>query len=123
MTNLGMMKYFLGIEVTQSEDNIFIFQSKYANDVSKRFRMLNSKPVVTPIATGTKLSKDDDGSKVNPTLYKRLVGSLMYLTATRPNIMFVVSLISKFMESPKNNHLQARKRIPRYIVGTTNFCI
>ena len=56
-----------------------ICQSKYANDVLKRFRMLNCKTAVTPIATGTKLSKDDDGSKVDPRLYKRLIGSLMYL--------------------------------------------
>ena len=60
-----MMKYFLGIEVIQSEDGIFICQSKYAKDVLKRFKMLNCKPAVTPIATGTKLSKEDDGSKVD----------------------------------------------------------
>ena len=97
-----MMKYFLGIEVIQFEDGIFICHSKYANDVFKRFRMMNCKPAVTPIATDTKLNKDDDGSKVDPMLYKRLVGSLVYLTATRPDIMFVVSLISRFTESPKN---------------------
>ena len=117
------MKYFLGIEVTQSEDGIFINQSKYANHVLKRFRMMNCKPIVTPIAIGTKLSKDDDGSKVDPMLYKRLVGSLMYLTITRPNTMFAVSLISIFMESPKNTHWKTRKRILRYIIGTTNFGI
>ena len=104
MTDLGMMKYFLGIEVTRYEDGIFINQSKYANDVLKRFRMMNCKPAITPIATGTKLSKEDDGSKVDPTLYKRLVGSIMYLTATRSDIMFAVSLISRFMELPKNTH-------------------
>ena len=82
MTDLGMIKYFLGIEVIQYEDGIFICQSKYANDILKIFKMMNCKPVVTPIATSTKLSKDDDGSKVDPTMYKRLVGSLMYLTAT-----------------------------------------
>ena len=123
MSGLGMMKYFLGIEVNQSEDGIFICQSKYANDVLKRFRMSNCKPGVTPIATGTKLSKDDDASKVDPTLYKRLVGSLVYLTATRPDIMFAVSLISRFMESPKNTHSQDRKRILRYIAETTHFGI
>ena len=104
MNNLGMMKYFLGIEVIQSEDGIFICQSRYANDVLKIFRMLNCKPAVTPIATGTKLSKEDDGSKVDPTMYKRLVGSLMYLTTTRSDIMFTVSLISRFMETPKSTH-------------------
>jgi hypothetical protein len=64
--------------------------------------MVNYKPTVTPIATGTKLSKKDNGSCVDLTLYKRLVGSLMYLTTTRHDIMFVVSLISVFMETPKS---------------------
>jgi len=123
MTDLGMMKYFLGIEVNQSEDGIFICQNKYANDLLKRFRMMNCKPAVTPIATGTKLSKYDEGSYVDPTLYKRLVGSLIYLTATRPDIMFAVSLISRFMETPKSTHWQAGKRILRYIAGTTNYGI
>ena len=104
MVDLGLMKYFLGIEVIQYEDAIFICQSKYANVVLKRFIMLNCKPAVTPIATGTKLSKEDDGSRVDPTMYKRLIGSLMYLTATRPDIMFLVSLISRFMETPKSTH-------------------
>jgi hypothetical protein len=72
MTDLGMMKYFLGIEVNQSEDGIFICQTKYAKDILKRFRMVNCKPTVTPIATRTKLSKNDEGSCVDPTLYKRL---------------------------------------------------
>jgi len=61
MTDLGLMKYFLGIEVTQSEDGIFIFQSKYAKDILKRFRMQNCKPIVTPITIGTKLGEDDHG--------------------------------------------------------------
>ena len=66
--------------------------------------MMNCKPAVTPIATSKKLSKEDDGSKFYPTLYNRLVESLMYLTTTRIDIMFVVSLVSIFMESPKNTH-------------------
>lgn len=84
-------------------------------------RMVNCNPVVTPIVIGTKLSKKDEGSNVDPTLYKRLVGSLVYLTTRRIDIMFVVSLISIFMESPKNTHWQARKRILWYVVGTTNY--
>jgi hypothetical protein len=123
MTDLGLMNFFLGIEVDQSDDGIFICQTNYANEVLKRFRMLNCKPAATPMATGIKLSKYDEGSYVDPTLYKRLVGSLMYLTTTRPDIMFVVSLISRFMETPKSTHWQAGKRILRYVAGTTNFGI
>ena len=66
--------------------------------------MLNCNPAITPIATSTKLIQEDDGSKVDPTMYKRLVGSLMYLTTTRPDIMFVVILVSIFMELLKNTH-------------------
>jgi len=85
MTDLGLMKYFLGIEVKQSQKVIFICQNKYAKDLLKRFRMENCKLVPKLVATGTKLSKDDEGSNVNPTLFKRLVGNLMYLTPTRPD--------------------------------------
>ena len=82
MTDLGLMKYFLGIEVSQTDDGIFICQTKYANDVLKRFKMLNCKPTSTPVATRLKLRKEDKGTKVDPSLFKRLVGSLMYLTTT-----------------------------------------
>jgi hypothetical protein len=123
MVDLGLMKCFLGIEVDQSDDGIFICQTKYANEVLKRFRMLNCKPAATPMATGIKLNKYDEGSYVDPTLYKRLVRSLMYLKITRPDIMFVVSLISIFMEISKSTHWQAGKRILRYVVGTTDFGI
>lgn len=123
MTDLGLMKYFLGIEVNQNENGIFISQTKYANDILKRFNMMNCKSAPTPIVTGLKLSKDDKGTEVNPTLYKKLVGSLMYLTATRPDIMYGVSLISRFMESPKVSHWQAGKRILRYVSGTKNYGI
>eukprot|EP00253_Pinus_taeda_P028091 PITA_28091 len=104
MTDLGLMKYFLSIEVEQSEKGNFICQNKYAKDLSKRFGIENSKHVPTLVAIGTKSSKDVEGSNVNPTLFKILVGNLMYLTATRPDIMQGMSLISKFMETPKDTH-------------------
>ena len=102
MTDLGLMKYFLGLEVTQTDQGIFICQHKYAIDILQRFKMDKCKPAKTPIALGTKLTKNDDEPVVNNTLYKQMVGSLMYLTPTRPDLMYVISLISRFI--PKESH-------------------
>ncbi|KAG5232745.1 Retrovirus-related polyprotein from transposon [Salix suchowensis] len=123
MTDLGKMRYFLGIEVLQLVDGIFICQKKYAQEVLERFKMENCNPVQNPIVPGTKLRKNVAGEKVNSTLYKQIVGSLMYLTATRPDTMFVVSLISRFMECPTEEHLAAAKRVLRYLKGTINLGI
>ncbi|CAL9001162.1 unnamed protein product [Prunus brigantina] len=94
MTDLGKMRYFLGIEVMQRTDGIFISQKKYALEVLEKFGMNKCNPVLNPIVPGCKLLRDEDGVKVDSTIYKQIVGSLMYLTATRPDMMFVVSLIS-----------------------------
>ena len=75
MTDLGVMKYFLGLEVTETDKGIFIYQHKYATDILQRFRMDKCKPAETPISLGTKLTKNDDRPTVNATLYKRMVGS------------------------------------------------
>jgi len=98
MTDLGKMSFFLGVEVKQSEEGISMSQAKYAREILSRFRMENCKPVLSPIVPGSKLSKG--GEKVDETYYKQMVGSLMYLTATRPDIMYVVSLISRYMDKP-----------------------
>jgi hypothetical protein len=121
MTDLGKMRYFLGIEVLQKEGGIFISQQKYANEVLERFSMGQCNSVKNPIVPGFKLTKDEGGVQVDSTLYKQMVGSLMYLTATRPDLMFVVSLISRYMEHPTESHLLAAKRILRYVKGTTKF--
>jgi hypothetical protein len=104
MTDLGIMKYFLGIEVDQSTKGIFVYQKKYAADIIKKFRMEECNPTKTPIPLGTKLSKKYEGPTVDSTLYKSLVGNLLYLTTTRPNIIYAANLFSRFMESPKDSH-------------------
>ncbi|XP_057980101.1 uncharacterized mitochondrial protein AtMg00810-like [Malania oleifera] len=121
MSDLGMMQYFLGIEVVQSANGIFISQKKYVQNILDRFRMKDCNPVSTPTEFGLKLNKDHEGKKVDNTLYKQIVGSLMYLTATRPDIMYYVSLISRYMENPTEMHLLAAKRILRYLQGTRDF--
>eukprot|EP00253_Pinus_taeda_P028706 PITA_28706 len=123
MTNLGFLRYFLGIEVDQSENCVFISQDKYVEAMLKRFNMQNSKAAVTPTVVGLKLTKEDNNKDFDPKLYKSIVGSLMYLTATRPDIMHAVSLTSRFMERPKETHWQAAKRILRYVNGTKRFGI
>eukprot|EP00253_Pinus_taeda_P017314 PITA_17314 len=104
MTDLGFLRYFLGIEVDQSENGVFISQDKYVEVVLKRFNMQNSKAAMTPTVVGLKLTKEDSSKGFDPKLYKSIFGSLMYLTATRPSIMHAMSLISRFMERPKETH-------------------
>jgi len=123
MTDLGLLRFFLRIEVQQLEHGIFISQSKYVENILKRFKMESCKPTPTLVSMGIKLRKEDCTKSVNPTLYKSIVGSLMYLMATRLDIMYAMSLISRFMENPKATHLQATKRIMRYIQGTVEYGI
>ena len=123
MTDLGKMRYFLGLEVLQRFDGVFISQKKYALEVLQRFGMDKSNSVHNPIVPGFKLVKDEGGVKVDKTYYKQIVGSLMYLTTTRLDMMFVVSLISRYMENPTKLHLQAAKRVLRYLKGITGFGI
>eukprot|EP00253_Pinus_taeda_P022380 PITA_22380 len=115
--------YIMENDVDQSENGVFISQYKYVEAVLKRFNMQNSKTAVTPTVVGLKLTKEDNSKDFNLKLYKSIVGSLMYLTATRPDIMHAVSLISRFMERPKETHWQAAKRILRHVNGTKGFGI
>lgn len=113
MSDLGRMNYFLGLEVVQSDGRIFISQKKYVKEVLKKFGMGECNSVLNPIVPGFKIHKDEDGVKVDGSLYKQLVGSMMYLTATRPDVMYAVSLISRYMSQPTELHLSAAKRILR----------
>ena len=123
MTDLGRMRFCLGIEVLQRLDGIFICQKKYAMEVLKRFGMFERKSVNRPIVPGFKMSRDNHGVTVDETYFKQMVGNLMYLTVTRLDIMFSISLINRYMAKPTELHLQAVKRILRYLKGTTNYGI
>ena len=102
---------------------MFISQKKYALEVLQRFGMDRSNLVQNPIVLGCKLVKDENGVKVDKIYFKQIVGSLMYLTATRPDVMFVVGLISRYMENPTELHLQVTKRVLKYLKRTLDFGI
>ncbi|XP_068483370.1 secreted RxLR effector protein 161-like [Phaseolus vulgaris] len=121
MTDLDLMSYFLGIKVIQGDDEIFNHQRKFTAEFLKKFKMEDSNPIKTPIETGIKLTKEGDGRTVDATYFKQIVGSLRYLMCIRPDICYVVGLVSRYMESPQQVHLQVVKRIMRYIKGTATF--
>lgn len=118
MTGLGLMKYFLGLEVRQGRSGIIVSQEAYAKDILKKNKMEECNPVATPMELGTKLSKFEGGDRVDVKKYQSLVGSLRYLTCTRPDIAYSVGIVIRFMKEPKYSHLKAIKRIFQYIRGT-----
>lgn len=120
MSDLGKMRYFLGVEVVQNENGIYLSQKKYAKEVLDRFGMRESNPSKNPIVPGCKLTKDENGVKVDETEYKQVVGCLMYLAATRPDLMYVIGLVSRYMGCPTELHMQVVKRVLRYLRGTVD---
>ncbi|XP_059599385.1 retrovirus-related Pol polyprotein from transposon RE1 [Vitis vinifera] len=118
MSMVGELTYFLGFQVKQLKDGIFLSQSKYARELVKKFGLESTKHFRTPMPTNLKLSKDESGKGVEETLYRSMIGSLLYLTASRPDIAFSVGVCARYQACPKESHLIALKRIIRYIAGT-----
>ncbi|GJR53015.1 retrovirus-related pol polyprotein from transposon TNT 1-94 [Tanacetum coccineum] len=118
MSMMEEQNFFLGLQIKQLEDGIFFNQSKYIKEMLKKFGLEDSKLMKTPISTETKLTKDEEGESVDNTKYKGMIGSRLYLTASRPDIMFSVFLCARFQEDPKISHLEAVKRIFHYVKGT-----
>nr|XP_016452562.1 PREDICTED: uncharacterized mitochondrial protein AtMg00810-like [Nicotiana tabacum] len=123
MTDISLISYYLGIQVAQRKDVIFISQGEYAKEILKKFEMENCNPVSTPVECGVKISKHGDGDRVNPTFFKSLIGSLRYLSCTRTDILFGVGLLSRFMETPTTSYLKVAKRILRHNKGTLDYGI
>ncbi|GJY29025.1 retrovirus-related pol polyprotein from transposon TNT 1-94 [Tanacetum coccineum] len=117
---MGELNFFLGLQIKQFDDEIFFNQSKYVKEMLNKFGLEESKPIKTPMSSKTKLTGDEDGEPIDDTKYRGMIGSLLYLTASRPDIMFSVCLCARFQEAPKTSHLEAVKRIFRYIKGTSH---
>ncbi|GKF26796.1 putative ribonuclease H-like domain-containing protein, partial [Tanacetum coccineum] len=117
MSSIGELTFFLGLQVKQKADGIFISQDKYVAEILKKFNFENVKTTSTPIKTQKPLLKDEEASDVDVYLYRSMIGSLMYLTASRPDIMFAVCACSRFHVTPKSSHLSVVKTIFRYLKG------
>ncbi|GAA0154500.1 hypothetical protein LIER_12459 [Lithospermum erythrorhizon] len=120
MSMVGELKYFLGIQIGQMEDNIFISQSKYAKNIVQKFGLEIAKSKRTPLATHVKITKDKDGKEVNISNYRSMIGSFLYLTASRPDIAHSVGVCARYQAAPKESHLNLVKRIIKYVQGTLN---
>eukprot|EP00253_Pinus_taeda_P008260 PITA_08260 len=123
MTDLGHLHYFLGLQVLQSKEGISLSHSKYAYDLLRHFHMEDYKPAPSPFQSGAKLSVTCTSLEVDATLYRQLVGKILYLTHTHPELSFVVGLIARFMQNPHESHWEAAKRILCYVQGTVQFGI
>ena len=119
MSLMGELIYFLGLQVKQTKEGIFVYQAKCLREMLKKFGMLNAKEIGTLVSTSTKLDKYEQGKSVDKKLYRSMIGSLLYQMTSRPDdIMFSVCLCARFQSNPKESHVLAVKRIFRYLIGT-----
>jgi len=119
MSMMGELNYFLGLQIKQLNHGTFLSQINYYKEMLKKFNMESCKESVTHMATNCYLDSDDKGASVDQTKFRGLIGSLLYLTANRPYIMFSVCLCARFQSNPKESHFTATKRILKYLQGTT----
>jgi hypothetical protein len=123
MSMIGELNYFLGLQVKQTVEGIFISQSKYAKDLVKRFGLDGKSRARTPMSTSVKISSDLAGKSIDPSLYRSMIGSLLYLTASRPDIAFSAGVCARFQANPIESHLTAVKCIIRYVNDTLSYGI
>jgi hypothetical protein len=116
----GELSFFLGLQIKQLKDGIFISQSKYLKGMLKKFGLENAKPIKTPMAKIGHLDLDEGGTMVDQKLFRSIIGSVLYITASRPDVMFSVCMCARFQASPREIHLKAAKRILRYLKYTPN---
>ena len=121
MSMVGELNFFLGLQAKQTKSGIFISQSKYARNLVQRFGLEKAKHFKTPISTTLKLSNDESGVSVDPTLYKSMISSLLYLTPSHPDICYSVGVCARYQSDPKESHTTTVKRIIGYVSGTLDY--
>jgi hypothetical protein len=121
MIGLGMMHYLLGLELWKRLCKIFINQGKYAMEILNRFGMMDCNTMLTPMVTNMKFLCDTSSKKVDATMYRQIIGSLMYLTNTRPDLCFAVNTLSQYMVELRRVHLIMTKHVMRYLKGTIDY--
>jgi hypothetical protein len=109
MSMMGELRFFLGLQIKQSKERTFVHQAKYTKDSVRKFKMEDSKAMTTPMSTTTTLDVDEEGEHVDQKEYRSMIRSLLYLTATRPDIQFSVCMCARFQASPRTSHRQAVK--------------
>jgi hypothetical protein len=120
MSMMGELKFFLGFQIKQLEDGTFLSQTKYKRDILKRFGMDNAKPIKTPMGINGHLDLDMAEKSMDQKVYHSIIGSLLYLCASRPNLMLSVCMCAIFQAAPKECHMRVVERIMRYLVLTPN---
>jgi hypothetical protein len=121
MSMMGELQFFLGLQIKQSKEGTFVHQAKYTKDIVRKLKMEDSKAMAMPMSTTTALDADEQGEHMDQKEYRSMIGSLLYLTVTRPDIQFSVCLCARFQVSPRTSHRQAVKRIFRYLHHTPDF--
>ena len=123
MSLMGELTYFLGLHIKQCTEGIYLSQGKYICELLNKYNLKDSRSVSTPMATGVQICKDENGKSVDSTKYRGMIGSLLYLTASRPDIMFAVCVCARYQADPKESHLLLVKRIFRYLRGTSELSL
>jgi hypothetical protein len=118
MSLMGVLTFFLGFQIKQAKERTFISQMKYTHDILKKFGMDKAKPIKMPMGTNGHLDLDLGGTSVDQKVYRSMIGSLLYLCASRPDIMLSVCMCARFQAAPQDCHLRVVKRIMRYLVLT-----
>ena len=121
MSMTGELNHFFGLQIRQQESGIFISQSKYAKNLVKKFSLESTSPVRTPMSPNVKLNVDLLGKSVDSSLYRSMIGSLLYLTSSRPDISYSVGVCARYQANPKKSHMIALKRIIKYVKATADF--